>query len=183
MRGGNGSHLPHGLSVVNTYTNVTTGSKWVAVVAKKLIAILITIAKGVTVTQVVATNVVPPLKLTRGTLERPHKIQGSQKTRMLFEQRKDTLLTAGSIWLGGMSEGNQAAAWALLVEYHDIFSLKPGKLGCADLVKHEIRVTDDEPFKERFWRNPPWWMKFINPWRKCWKQVLYALIKACGVTQ
>ena len=23
------------------------------------------------------------------------------------------------------------------------------------LVKHEIRVVDDEPFKERFWRIPP----------------------------
>ena len=40
-------------------------------------------------------------------------------------------------------------------EYHDIFLLEPGKLGCTGLGKHEIRVVDDEPFKEGFWRIPP----------------------------
>ena len=35
------------------------------------------------------------------------------------------------------------------------FFLEPGELGCTGLVKHEIRVVDDEPFKERFWRIPP----------------------------
>ena len=47
LRGGNGPHLPHGLIVVNTYTEVTTGSKKVAEVVKNLMAILITIAKGI----------------------------------------------------------------------------------------------------------------------------------------
>ena len=47
------------------------------------------------------------------------------------------------------------AAWALLTKYHDIFSLEPGGLGCTDLVKYEIRVIDDEPFKDRFQRIPP----------------------------
>ena len=54
LRGGNGPHLPHRLSVVHMYTKVTTGSKWVAVVVKNLMAILITIAKGIKVAQVVA---------------------------------------------------------------------------------------------------------------------------------
>ena len=53
---GDGPHLPHGLSVVNTYTKVISGSKWVAVVVKNLMATLITIAKGVKVAQVVAAN-------------------------------------------------------------------------------------------------------------------------------
>ena len=47
---------------------------------------------------------------------------------------------------------NQAAAHALLAEHHDIFSSEPGELGCTDLVKHKIRVVDDEPFRERFQR-------------------------------
>ena len=42
----------------------------------------------------------------------------------------------------------------MLAEYH-IFSLEPGELCCMDLVKHEIRVADDEPFKEMFWRIAP----------------------------
>ena len=54
-----GPHLPHGLSVVNTYTKLIPGSKRVAVVVKNLTAILITITKGIKVTQVVAVNAVP----------------------------------------------------------------------------------------------------------------------------
>ena len=42
------------------------------------------------------------------------------------------------------------AAHTLLAKYHDIFSLEPGDLGCTDVAKHEIRVVDDEPFKEWF---------------------------------
>ena len=41
------------------------------------------------------------------------------------------------------------------MEYHSIFSLEPGELGWNDLAKHEIKVVDDEPIKERFWRIPP----------------------------
>ena len=52
LKEGDGTHLPHGLSVVNTYTKVTTRSKWVPVVVKNLMAIPITIVKGIAVTQV-----------------------------------------------------------------------------------------------------------------------------------
>ena len=36
----------------------------------------------------------------------------------------------------------------LLREYHDVFSLKDNEPGCTSQVKHSIKVTDDEPFKE-----------------------------------
>ena len=54
LKGGDGPHLPHGLSVMNTYTEVTTGSRHVAVIVKNLMAVLITITKGIIVAQVVA---------------------------------------------------------------------------------------------------------------------------------
>ena len=156
LRGGDGPHLPHSLSVVNTYTKVISGSKQVAVVVKNLIAILITIAKGVKVTQVVAVNVLPPVKVTPGTLEKLGEIQGIQWTKMMIEWRKELLFQ--QLDLSGLdkwSDGNQVAAWALLAEYHNIFSLEPEEFGCMDLAKHKIRVVDDEPYKERFWRIPP----------------------------
>ena len=56
--------------------------------------------------------------------------------------------------LEGWSEANQAAFYTLLAEYHDIFSLEPRELGCTDLAKHEIRVVDDDSFKEWFQRIP-----------------------------
>ena len=59
LKGDDGPHLHHGLSVVNTYTKLISGSKQVAVVVKNMMAILITIGKGIKVTQTVAANVVP----------------------------------------------------------------------------------------------------------------------------
>ena len=55
---GDGSCLPHRLSIMNTYTKMTTGSKWVVVVVKNLTATLITIAKGVKIGWVVAANAI-----------------------------------------------------------------------------------------------------------------------------
>ena len=51
--------LLHGLSMVNTHTEMTTRSGHVAVVIKNQTAALITIGKGVKVTWVVAANRVP----------------------------------------------------------------------------------------------------------------------------
>ena len=48
-----------------------------------------------------------------------------------------------------------AAAWSLLAEYHNVFSLEPSELGCTHSTKHGIKVTDDTPFKEQFGQIPP----------------------------
>ena len=88
---GDGPYLPHGLCVVNTYIEVISGSKWVAVLVQNLLAIPITITKGVKVTQVVAANVVPPVEVTPNTLEKLDEIQGIQWTKMMVEQRKKLL--------------------------------------------------------------------------------------------
>ena len=155
LKGGDRLHLPHRLSAVNTYTEVISGSKWVVVVVKNLTAILITIAKDVKVAQVVAVNVVSPVEVAPGTLEKLDEIQGILCIWMLVEQRKGLLYQQLDLHgLDRWSNGNLAAAQALLAEYH-IFFLEPGELGCTNLAKHEIRVVDDEPFKERFWRIPP----------------------------
>ena len=59
--------------------------------------------------------------------------------------------------LEGRYDKNDVAAQVLLAEYHDIFSLETGELGCTVLTKHEVRAIDDEPFKEKFWRIPHVW--------------------------
>ena len=75
---------------------------------------------------------------------------------MTIEQRKEMLLQQLDLsGLEGWSGANHMSACALLIEYHDVFSLEPRELGCTSLTKHEIWVVDDEPFKERFQRIPP----------------------------
>ena len=73
---------------------------------------------------------------------------------MSIEQRKETFLQQLDLsGLEGWSRANHTSTHALLTEYHDVFLLEPGDLGCTSLANHEIWVVDDEPLKER--RIPP----------------------------
>ena len=67
---------------MNTYTQMTTRSKWVAIMVKNLMAALMSIAKGVKVTQVVAANAVPQVEAALGTLQKLDE----QRKEMLFQQ-------------------------------------------------------------------------------------------------
>ena len=74
-----------------------------------------------------------------------------RKPSLSVEERKDKLMT--TLDLSGLNQWPKEKAGQareLLMEYHDIFSLDDNELGCASQVKHSIKVTNDEPFKERF---------------------------------
>ena len=125
------------------------------VVVKNLMVPLITNAKGFKVTQVVAGNVVPSVKVTPDTLQKLDEIQGIQWIKMMVWQRKKLLFQQLDLSeLDKWSDGNQTAARTLLAMYHDIISLEPGVLGCMDLVNHGIRIVDHEHFEKRFQRFP-----------------------------
>ena len=53
------------------------------------------------------------------------------------------------------SPENAVAVRELLLAYHDVFALGSNELGCTSAIEHEIRIENDEPFKEWFWRIPP----------------------------
>ena len=56
--------------------------------------------------------------------------------------------------LESWTEENKEIALNLLAEYHDIFALEDGEMGCTEAAKHKIKVTDPKPFMERM-RNIP----------------------------
>ena len=56
--------------------------------------------------------------------------------------------------LESWSEENKEKALNLLVEYHDIFALVDGEVGCTKATEHTIEVMDMKPFKERPWNIP-----------------------------
>ena len=73
--------------------------------------------------------------------------------QMTTEQRKEMLLQQLDLsGLEGWTGANCMSANAVLIKYHDIFSLQTRKLGGTSLMKHEIQVVDDEPSKERLQR-------------------------------
>ena len=61
--------LPHGLSMVNTHTEMTTGNRCVTVMIKNQTAALIIIGNGIRVAWVVTANRVPPVEVMPGALE------------------------------------------------------------------------------------------------------------------
>ena len=68
--------LPHGLRMVNTYTEMTTESRHIALVIKNQTAAPLIIGKNVKVTWVAAANWVPPIEVLPGTLEKLDEMQG-----------------------------------------------------------------------------------------------------------
>ena len=85
------SQLPHGFSVMNTYTKMATGSMWVVVLVKNLTTTPITITKGVKITWVIAANAIPQEGVSPLMLEKLNKMQGVQRAKMSVEQRKEAL--------------------------------------------------------------------------------------------
>ena len=170
----------------NTYTKVTTGSKCVAIVIKSQMAVPITIGKGIKIVWVVAANRVPPVEVMLGILDKLNEIQGIQQTQMTDWKEKgyDIPPPARFIRTGGMvwSKSHVCSCPAHQVPQH--------------LLAKTWRVGMHKPCEA--WDLGCWWWTFQgdiseNPtsygwgiesltWRKCWKQVLYTLVKAHGVT-
>ena len=142
--------LPPGLIVTSAYTVLKRGSKTVPVVLRNTTGSPIILKKGQKVARVQAANEVPRPRLRLGTLESLEAPE-NWKPGLSVEERKERLMTI--LDLSGLDhwpEDKAGRAHKLLMEYHDIFSLDDNELGCTSQVKHNIKVTDDEPFKEQF---------------------------------
>ena len=102
---------------------------------------------------VVSAILAPPEEAPSRQEEDMHK---HSKERMTVRERQDKLLE--KLNLDGLSEWtphNAAIARELLLSYHDAFTLEPDELGCTSTIEHEICLTDEEPFNERFRHIPP----------------------------
>ena len=104
--------------------------------------------KGQKIAQVQATNEVPQPHLKPGTLESLKVPENLKPTLSVEECQEKLMATLDLSGLNKWPEEKVKHARELLMEYHDIFSLDNNKLGCASQVKHDIKVTNDEPFKE-----------------------------------
>ena len=152
--------LPPGLVVTGAYMVLKRGSKTVPIILHNTTGSPIILRKGQKVARVQAANEVPRPHLKPGTLESLETPE-DRKPSLSVEECKEKLMT--TLDLSGLDQWpKEKVGWArkLLMEYHDIFSLDDNELGCASQVKHNVKVTDDEPFKERFRRIP------LHCWRK-----------------
>ena len=81
---------------------------------------------------------------------------GSRKVMLNSLSRREENLVK-KLELSGLeswTEENKERALNLLAEYHDIFALEDGEMGCTEATEHRIEVTDPKPFKGKL-RNIP----------------------------
>ena len=146
--------LPPGLQVLYAYFTLTAGNHNVPSIVRNMSDCAILLKKDTPVTQMVSATLVSPANLT----PEEETVTGAEalQEKMSIEEHKHKLLEKLNLdSLSQWSPHNTATARELLLSYHDVFMLGPSKLGCTSTIKHEIRITDDEPFKECFRHIPP----------------------------
>ena len=144
----NEQELPD-IAVVPCYGVLKQGSDRVPIVLKNLTCKPITLKKGRVVAEVGPANAIPAMLA-------PKIKEGEESLPESREERVEKLFK--SLDLKGLEtwpEVEQEKAKKLIAEYQDIFALKDTELGHTKLIKHEIKLLDDKPFKERYRRIPP----------------------------
>ena len=167
-----------GVNSVKTYATVKTGTKRVAVALVNNLGEKVTIKKGTVVGRLKAANAVPiclapKLSTDNDVLEYMQRMNGvgnvtkynnmSTKTEnpkpekpALTPERSDRLFSR--LDLSGMEDwldDIQHEAVELFKEYHHLFTLSDLELGCTSNIKHEIKLNNEVPSKDRYRRIPP----------------------------
>ena len=87
-----------------------------------------------------------------------HKVQSSGKQNTQGPTGKEGTWVLDQLNFEGLNnytEDQQRAAKDLLVDSADVFSKDDLDLGKCNILKHDIKITDPQPFKERYRRIPP----------------------------
>ena len=90
-----------------------------------------------------------------GTLKYLEELENPKPALTMAECQEKLIGSLDLLGLDKWPPEKAKQACELLREYHDVFSLKNNELVCTSQVKHTIKVTDDEPFKEQFRCIPP----------------------------
>ena len=106
------------------------------------------------VAHVEASQVIPPLE--EPAEER--KVCGNSQCEVPTEEKNERISKILQLDLTGIEswmEQRQNLVRKLLEEYQHLFALNLKELGRTSLVQHEIKLSNDKPFKEGYRRIPP----------------------------
>ena len=96
---------------------------------------------------VVSESPVPTMELS-SEMEATLGAEATQKPMSVTAWQEKLLEKVNLDGLSNWAPQNAAAAQDLILAFHDIFTLEGNELGCTSAIKHEICITDSEPFKE-----------------------------------
>ena len=138
--------VTQGLHVWPSYSTYNCGNRKTDVQLYNTKDHSIVLSKGTAVARMVTANEVPGTVVADGTCRWAKEgcagLSVKERRKVLFEKLKPSGLKS---WM----EENKDKALNLLVEYHDIFMLEDGEMGCTEAAEHKSKVTDPRPFKER----------------------------------
>ena len=157
-----------GLEVIPVYSTSRAGSSKVWVMFFNHWERAISLPKGTHVGTVTAANFIPNKIAPRYTDDAPAYAKETQEEEQAYAgaraahvvenpiDRKKLLIEKLNLegcqtW----TEDEKERAKDPFEEYHDIFALGAMELGKTSLVKHVIKLNDQQPFKERYRRIPP----------------------------
>ena len=137
--------LPSSIQCTPTYCNLEPGSNRVTVGLRNISARKITVPSRTIVCQVQLANMVPPIQTPKEQAPTENK---KEDESCILEQ-----LDLGEISTWSVEQ--QQAARKLLCDYSETFSKNDLDLGKCNILKHNIQLTDQQSFKERYRRIPP----------------------------
>ena len=120
------------------------------VILKNLTCKPITLQKGKVVAELGSANAIPAMLAPK-----PEEKDKEAKPEPVEERIEKLFQMLDLKGLDSWAEEEQAKARELIKEYQDIFALKDTELRHTKLIKHEIKLLDDKPFKECYRRIPP----------------------------
>ena len=139
------SQLPSNIQCTPTYCNLEPGPNRVTVGLRNNSARKITVPSRTIVCQIQLANMVPPIQTLKE--QPPTEIKREDDSCILDQLELGEINT----W----SEEQQHAARKLLCDYSETFSKNDLHLGKCNILKHNIQLTDQQSFKERYRRIPP----------------------------
>ena len=145
---------------VNSYSILHPGSDRVQIVLHNLSARKVTVQAKSSIATISAANEVPKMLAPRfnekESVEEINKNGEEIKMTPLDKESQEKLknkldLSGTDEW----SEEQKSAAQQLFVDFGRLFALESNDLGHTNVVKHDIKLDDYTPFKERYHRIPP----------------------------
>ena len=159
-----------GVEAITSYETFKQGGNRVTIGLQNMTREKITLKKGTKVTRVAAANIVPPMLAPDPSIERnelEYRMQEQNKEGVLkykmmnsgenvvkpepTPERLDELFT--KLDLSGTQDWSkdlQQEVHDLMVEYQHLFTLNDLELGRTSKVKHEIKLSNPVPFKDRY---------------------------------
>ena len=138
------TQLPSSVQYAPTYCILEPGSNRVAVGLKNISAKAITVPSRTVMGRLQQARMVPDYKASKFK-QGP---TGGEGGSWILDQLN---LEGLESWTGEQ----QQSAKDLLVDSADVFSQSDLDLGKCNIIKHAIKITDPQPFKERYRRIPP----------------------------